>query len=76
MKRTSTEAHVYMRRHHGAKVEHFDVSKVIYHKFSRGAVSYTLNGKNVNAMLEILFGFCCKIIDRSPSNSVGLALVY
>ena len=49
---TSTEAHVYMRRHQGAKVEHFDVSNVIYHKFSHGAVSYTLNGKNVNVMLE------------------------
>ena len=52
LKRTSTEAHVYMRRHQGAKVKHFDVSNVIYHKFSHGAVSYTLNGENVNAMLE------------------------
>ena len=43
LKRTSIEAHVYMRRHQGAKVEHFDVSNVIYHKFSHGAVSYTLN---------------------------------
>ena len=42
-----------MRRHQGAKVEHFDVSNVIYHKF--GAVSYTLNGKNVNVMLEFKF---------------------
>ena len=52
LKRTSTEAHVYMRRHQGAKDEHFDVSNVIYHKFSNGAVSYTLNGENVNVMLE------------------------
>ena len=52
LKRTSTEAHVYMRRHQGAKVEHFDVSNVIYHKFSHGAVSYTLNGENVDVMLE------------------------
>ena len=42
----------YMRRHQGAKVEHFDVSNVIYHKFSHG-VSYTLNGENVNVMLEL-----------------------
>ena len=55
MKRTSTEAHVYMRRHQGAKVEHFDVSNVIYHKFSHGTVSYTLSGENVNVMLECLF---------------------
>ena len=30
------------------------VSNVIYHKFSYGAVFYTLNGKNVNLMLEFL----------------------
>ena len=53
LKLTSTEAHVYMRRHQGAKVKHFDVSNVIYHKFSHGAVSYTLNGENVNVMLEL-----------------------
>ena len=53
LKRTSTEAHVYMRRHQGAKVEHFDVSNVIYHKFSHRAISYTLNGENVNVMLEL-----------------------
>ena len=54
LKQTSSEAHVYMRRHQGAKVEYFDVSDVIYHKFSHGAVSYTLNGENVNVMLEYL----------------------
>ena len=48
----STEAHVYMRRHEGSKVEHFDISNVIYHKFSHGVVSYILNGENVNVMLE------------------------
>ena len=57
MKRTSTEAHVYMRRHQGAKVKHFDVSNVIYHKFSHGAGSYTLSGENVNVMLELRNNF-------------------
>ena len=52
MKRMSTEAQVYMQSHQGAKVKHFDVSNVIYHKFSHGAVSYKLNGENVNVMLE------------------------
>ena len=52
LKRTSAEAHVYMRRHQGAKVEHFDVCNVIYHNFSHGGVSYTLNGENVNVVLE------------------------
>ena len=46
-----------MRRHQGAKVEHFDVSNVIYHKFSHGGVSYTLNGKNVNVILELSVKF-------------------
>ena len=49
----TTEAHVYMRRHQDAKVKHFGISNVIYHKFSHGAASYTLNGKNVNVMLEL-----------------------
>ena len=40
------------RSHQGAKVKHYDVCSVIYHKFSHGAVSYTLNGENVNVMLE------------------------
>ena len=41
-----------MRRHQGAKVKHFDVSNVIYHKLSHGAVSYSPNGEIVNVMLE------------------------
>ena len=48
----STEAHVYMRRHQGTKVEYFDVSNMIYHKFSHAAVSDPLNGENVNVILE------------------------
>ena len=52
MKRTLTEAHVYMPRHQGAKVKHFDVSNVIHQKFSYGAVSYMLYGENANVMLE------------------------
>ena len=52
MKRTSTEANVYMRRYQCAKVEYFDVSNVIYHTFSHGAFSKTLNGKNFNVMLD------------------------
>ena len=56
LKRTSTEAHVYIRSHQVAKVKHFDVSNVIYHKFSHGAVSYALNGENVNVMLESNLG--------------------
>ena len=57
MKRTSTEARVYMRLHQDAKVKRFDVCNVIYHKFSHGAFSFTLNGENVNVMLEFSFTF-------------------
>ena len=49
LKRTSTEAHVYMRRHQGAKVKHFDISILIYHKFSHGAVSYMLSVKTLTS---------------------------
>ena len=34
------------------KLANFDVSNVIYDKFSHGAVSYTLHGENFNIMLE------------------------
>ena len=38
------------------------VSNVIYHKFSHGAAFYTLNGKNVNVMLESILNFELKVI--------------
>ena len=46
------------------KVEHFHVSNVIYHKFSHGAVSYTLNGENVDVKLElaIITAYICILI--------------
>ena len=50
-----------MRRHQGAKVEHFDVNNVIYHKFSHGAVSYTFNGENVNVMLEFVINHVANV---------------
>ena len=42
-----------MRRHWGARVGRFDICNVIHHKFSHGAVSYALNGENVNVVLEL-----------------------
>ena len=57
LKRMSTEAYVYMRRRQSAKVKHFDLSNVIYHKFSHGAISYMLNVENVNVMLELSLSF-------------------
>ena len=43
-----------MQHHQRAKVEYFDVSNVIYHKFSHGIVSFRLKGENVNVMLASL----------------------
>ena len=60
-----------MRRHQGAKVEHFDVGNVIYHKFSHGAVSYTLNGDNVNVMLELGNNFSVAMNYRLLTHVVG-----
>ena len=36
------------------------ISNVIYHKFSHGAAFYTLNGKNVNVMLEYVISCHCR----------------
>ena len=39
-------------------------SNVIYHKFLHGAAFYTLNGKNVNVMLELKKMIVSKPFDR------------
>ena len=44
-----------MPRHQGAKVEHFDVSNMIYHKFSHGSISYRLNWEDVKVVLEFAY---------------------
>ena len=44
-----------MGHHQGGEVKHFDFGNVINHKFSHGAISYTLDGENVNVMLEFPF---------------------
>ena len=63
LKGTLTEAHVYMLFHQDAKV---DVSNMIYHKFSNVAVSYTLNGENVNVMLELLIDRDFTVLEEKP----------
>ena len=42
--------YVNMRRHQGAQSKLFDVSDVIYDKFSHGASSYALNVENAYVM--------------------------
>ena len=53
LKRTSPEVkclHTTSSRHEMCTSS---VSNMSYHKFSHGAAFYTLNGKNVNVMLEL-----------------------
>ena len=51
-KRTSPEVRCLHPTSSRRKMCTLSVSNVIYHKFSHGAAFYTLNGKNVNVMLE------------------------
>ena len=68
MKRTSSETHVYIRRHQGAKVDNLDVSNMIDYKFLHGGVSYTPNGGKVNVMLEfVLKVFLCEYASEKSS---------
>ena len=48
LERTSVGAHVYMWRHQGGKFEHYNISIVIYHKYSHGTASYRLNGEDAH----------------------------
>ena len=52
LKRTSPEVKCLHPTSSRREMCTFSVSNVIYHTFSHGAAFYTLNGKNVNVMLE------------------------
>ena len=55
LKRTSPEVKCLHLTSSRREMCTLSVSNVIYHKFSHGAAFYTLNGKNVNVMLESKF---------------------
>ena len=55
LKRTSPEVKCLHPTSSRREMCTLSVSNVIYHKFSHGAAFYTLNGKNVNVMLEFTF---------------------
>ena len=57
LKRTSPEVKCLHPTSSRREMCTLSVSNVIYHKFSHGAAFYTLNGKNVNVMLEYIFSF-------------------
>ena len=52
LKRTSPEVKCLHLTSSRREMCTLSVSNVIYHTFSHGAAFYTLNGKNVNVMLE------------------------
>ena len=54
LKRTSPEVKCLHPTSSRREMFTLSVSNVIYHKFSHGAAFYTLNGKNVNVMLEFM----------------------
>ena len=56
----------YFEASSGREICTASVSNVIYHKFSHGAAFYTLNGKNVNVMLELLLLYA--ILCQSAEN--------
>ena len=53
LKRTSPEVKCLHPTSSRREMCTLSVSNVIYHKFSHGAAFYTLNGKNVNVILEL-----------------------
>ena len=52
------------------------VSNVIYHEFSHGAAFCTLNGKNVNVMLELIFTCVIRMQYVSSGHKVYLSFIY
>ena len=74
LKRTSSEVKCLHPTSSGREMCTSSFRNVIYHKFSHGAAFYTLNGKNVNVMLEsFLFlndYICCDpLLDGSNDES-------
>ena len=53
LKRTSPEVKCLHPTSSRREICTLSVSNMIYHKFSYGAAFYTLNGKDVNVMLEL-----------------------
>ena len=50
----STEVHVHIRRHQGAKIAHYGISKVNYHNCLHGATSVMPSKENVDVMLDLI----------------------
>ena len=61
LKRTSPEVECLHPTSSRREMCTSSVSNVIYHKFSHGAAFYTLNGKNVNVMLEFMINHVANV---------------
>ena len=72
LKRTSPEVKCLHPTSSRRKMCMLSVSNVIYHKFSHGAAFYTVNGKNVNVMLEfkvsVIEIFDCILLTKPAEN--------
>ena len=76
LKRTSLEVECLHPTSSKREMCTSSVSNVIYHKFSHGAAFYTLNGKNVNVMLEfvLLSAICFSISNVKSWSSMSVRL--
>ena len=64
LKRTSPEVKCLHATSSRREMCTSSVGNVIYHKFSHGAAFYTLNGKNVKVMLELMLNSIESIPDH------------
>ena len=72
LKRTSPEVTCLHLMSSRREMRTPSVSNVIYHKFSHGAAFCTLNGKNVNVMLESVDNVVSlKSYDRTCNNTLA-----
>ena len=71
LKRTSPEVECLHLTSSRRELCTSSISKVIYHKFSHGAVSHTLNGENANVMLALCITYNISLISSMCRSSTG-----
>ena len=76
LKRTSPEIKCLHRTSSRREMCTLSVSNVIYHKFSHGAAFYTLNGKNINVMLECAISEVLSRIEQAIAALIKLKTIW
>ena len=76
LKRTSPEVKCLHLTSSRREMCTLSVSNVIYHKFSHGAAFYTLNGKNVNVMLESLLNISSIYTDKTGCTNYRMLHIF